>query len=101
MKFVTDRSKKISRGMGNMGWRRESSKVRSRGKKASTKTFPQVDPGLWKEGQWMNAHEKTMELCHWHEGRVCAEKEKGVFTVKGEERRGAQVHFRTIEKRVQ
>ena len=36
--------------MENLEQREGNSKVRSRGKKASTRTLPQVNLGLWKKG---------------------------------------------------
>ena len=41
--------KEGSRKMGDLGWRRGSSKVRRRGKKAGVRMFSLVDSYLWKE----------------------------------------------------
>jgi len=41
-----------------------------------------------------------MKLCYQHKERVCTEKEEEVSIVKGGERRGTQVHIKTIEERV-
>ena len=62
--------------------------------------FSQVDLGLEKKDQWMNAHKQTMRPCYWYEGRVCTEEEKGISTVKGGKRRDVWVYLRTIEKKI-
>ena len=48
----------------------------------------------------MDAHQETLRPHDRYEGRICAKKGEDVSIVKGRKRRGAQVHFRTIEERV-
>jgi len=38
--------------------------------------------------------------CNRDKEEICSKKEKGVSTIKEEERRGVRVHQRTIEERV-
>jgi len=59
-----------------------------------------VDPYLQKEGKWTDTYKETLGSCNRYEERVCAEERKGISIVKRRERRGAQVHFGIIEKRV-
>ena len=44
-----DKSKESSRRMEDLGWRKRSSKIRGRSKKASTRILSQVDSDLWKK----------------------------------------------------
>jgi len=59
-----------------------------------------VDSGVWKEAKWENAKNKDVGLCNWNEERVFTKKGKGIFVVKGGEKRGMWVYSRTIEERV-
>ena len=92
--------KESSRGMGNLGQGKRSSKIRRRSKEVGTKTFSLVDLSLWKETEWEDANTKVIGPCNWDQGRVHAKKEKNVSIFKGGERGGVWVHTRTIEKRI-
>jgi len=48
----------------------------------------QVDLGLWKKDQQMDAHKKALELCYRYKRRICAKERKDVSVVKRRERRG-------------
>ena len=93
-------SEESGKGMGNLEWRRRTSKIRGKDKIASTRKVLQVDLHFWQESQWKDAYKETMESCYWYERRVCTEEGEGIPIVKEGEGRGAQVYFRAIEERV-
>jgi len=41
-----------------------------------------------------------MESCNRDKEKICTEKEEGISTIERREKRGVQVHWRTIEKKV-
>ena len=59
-------SKENSRGVGNMGGRRRSGKIRSRSKKFGARKFSQMDKGIWEELVRENADKETVESCNRH-----------------------------------
>ena len=86
--------------MGDLKWRRRSSKIRRRSKEVSTKIFSLVDSYVWKETDWKNADKKDMGSCNWDKEKVCAEEGKDVSVVKEGERRSVWVHTRTIKEEI-
>jgi len=48
----------------------------------------------------MDVHKETLKPCNRNEERIHAKKEESVSIVEGRERRGTQVHIRTVEERV-
>ena len=57
-----------------------------------------MDPGIWKEAEWKDAHKKTLGSYNRSVGRFCTEKRKSVSIIEGEKRRGTWVYIETIEK---
>ena len=50
------RSEENSKGVGNLRWRRRSSKIRERGKKTGPRKVLPMDQGIWKETIWKNTN---------------------------------------------
>jgi len=77
-------SKESSRGVEDMGRRRKSSEVRSRGEEIGAREVSQVDKDVWKEAVRKNANKKNMGSCDRCEGGVCTTKREGILFVKRE-----------------
>ena len=99
-KRKNNRNKKSSRRMGNLGWGRRSSKVRSGGEKVGSRKVSPVDKNLWQKTVRENAYIKNLRSHNRHEGRVCAKEGKGISIVKERKRRSERVYQGTIEERV-
>ena len=91
------RSKESSRGIGDLEWRRESSKI---SKKVGARKVSPMDKSLWKETIWENANEKGVEPCNRGKRRICAKKEEDVPIVKRGKRGSKGVYKEAAEKGV-
>ena len=91
-------SKESSRGVGDMGRRGESGEVRSRGKEVGAREVSQMDKGVWEEAVRKDAYKKVVGSYDRCERGVCAKEGEGVPIVERRERRGEEVHERTVKK---
>ena len=57
-----------------------------------------MDQSVWKEAVRADIHIKNLGSCNRYERRVCAKKEKSVFTVKGRKRGSTGVYTRITEE---
>jgi len=86
------RSKENSRGVGNLGQKREGGKIRGRDKKVSTGEISQMDKSVWKEAIREDVNKKGVGPCDRCEGRVCAKKKEGIPIVKKGKGGGKRVY---------
>ena len=75
-------SKEGSRGVGDIGQRRGSGEVRSRGEEIGAREVPQMNKGVWEEAVRKNAYKKSVGSRNRCKGGVYATKREGVPFVK-------------------
>ena len=81
-------SKKSGRRIGDLGWRKRSSKVRGRSQEIISFKVPQMDSYLWKENKWEDANKEAVGSYNRSEEIICAKEREGISIIKREERRG-------------
>ena len=81
-------SKESSGGMGDMGRRRGSGEVRSKGEEVGAREISQMDKGVWEEAVRKDAYKKIVGSRNRCEGGVYTMKREGVPFVERRKRGG-------------